>query len=444
MYRFLMIYLLSFSVFAVETGKAPAGLSISFERIDIPTLLDMVYTDILQQSYLVHSDVLARKDLITVRLRAGFPIAQLDGFMRNLLLSYGITVEKKKEYLYFKPLQPTSQTIPLETFFYVPRYRSADYLLNLLKPVLQNYLTVPQDTIADSTGSHAEGIAAGSQVGVNPLAKTAYSTENNDSLILIVPQDKVSELKVLIEQLDVPAKQVHVRAYVYEVTNNKNENSNALQVAMNLLSSKLQINIGALRSSGQTAVLNTGDFDLIFNVFSTDTRFKTVSSPSLFVRSGESAQFVVGTETPVLTGVSNTDKYQAQQVDYRTSGVVFKIKPVILEDTIDLDIHQQVSSFVNTTTGVADSPTLLKREIATRLNIQNRQLIVISGLRENKLQDDNTYFPFTSWSMGSEQSEQTSDIIMFLYCELMDEVNQGQRFALSHNLDDFIISLPDK
>ncbi|EIJ42364.1 type II secretory pathway, component PulD [Beggiatoa alba B18LD] len=424
--RLLLVLFCLYAV-GVNAEEKPNAVSISFERIDIPTLLDMVYTDILHQNYLVHSAVLEKKDLLTVRLRPNFPLSQLDGFMRTLLLSYGITTDKQKDYIYFRPFESDKpELIQLQTLYYVPRFRSADYLLNLLVPVIANYRIQVQQNQVDTLSEKA-GVAV-----------------NSDAIILLLPQNKVAEIQTLLTQLDKPAKQLHVRAYVYEVTNSKTENSNALQLAFNLLSGRLQINVGALRSSGQTVILNTGEFDLLYNVFSSDTRFKTLSSPSLFVRSGESAQFVVGTETPVLSGITNTDNYQSQQVEYRTSGVVFKIKPTVLEETIDLDVTQQISSFTNTTTGVSSSPTLLKREVTTRLNIQNKQLVVMSGLKENKLQDDNTYFPFTSFSMGSEQNEQTSDIVMFLYCELLDEVNQGKYFDNSHNLDEFIISLPDK
>ena len=57
---------------------------------------------------------------------------------------------------------------------------------------------------------------------------------------------------------------------------------------------------------------------------------------------------------------------------------------MIHESSVDLQVFQQMSSFVSTNTGVNNSPTLIKRELKTSLSVADGELIVIGGLTEDK------------------------------------------------------------
>ena len=73
-----------------------------------------------------------------------------------------------------------------------------------------------------------------------------------------------------------------------------------------------------------------------------------------------------------------------QSVEYRSSGVIFDIRPTVREAVVELAISQQLSDFVKTTTGVNNSPTLPKRELKTTVGVQDGDVIVLGGLVENK------------------------------------------------------------
>jgi general secretion pathway protein D len=73
-----------------------------------------------------------------------------------------------------------------------------------------------------------------------------------------------------------------------------------------------------------------------------------------------------------------------QSVDYRQSGVILTVTPDIHESIIDLDISQELSSFVATTTGINNSPTLLKRTVNSRLSIRSGEVVIFAGLNETK------------------------------------------------------------
>lgn len=59
-----------------------------------------------------------------------------------------------------------------------------------------------------------------------------------------------------------------------------------------------------------------------------------------------------------------------------------------------MQINQQLSSFIATTTGVNNSPTLIKREIQTNVGVSDGDLIVLGGLDENRTSNDTSGLPF--------------------------------------------------
>lgn len=113
-----------------------------------------------------------------------------------------------------------------------------------------------------------------------------------------------------------------------------------------------------------------GSIDVLYELFSQDSRFHVVSSPHLRVSSGNEGRFSVGSDVPVLSSVTYKDNTPVQSVEYRSSGVIFTVKPLITQHIISLDVNQQLSNFAKTETGVNNSPTLIKREIATNVKFQ--------------------------------------------------------------------------
>ena len=128
--------------------------------------------------------------------------------------------------------------------------------------------------------------------------------------------------------------------------------------------------------------IKTAGIDAVLSALATDSRFKVVSSPSIRVRSGSSARFSVGQEVPVLGAVSypGSGQQPIQSVEYRPSGVIFELTPQVRDATVDCSLSQQVSNFVNTTTGVNNSPTLIKRELKTDVSLADGDVIVLGDM----------------------------------------------------------------
>jgi len=438
-------------VAVVPNGIPPAGVAISLDKVAIPMFIDLVYTSILDESYVIHDTVLQKKDLVTVRLRPGFSKEDIKRFMVDLLAGYGVRVDGTRGYAYFRPIEDSTPEYR-ETFIYVPRFRSSSYIMSLLAPVFssdsfstkRNVSAAGVSSVNNSSGSNVKSISDSLDIGDKGAGQ--FIDKETDVLVFIGTLFEIDKFKLLVEKIDQPPRQIHVRAYIYEVSHQKNENSNALKTVLNFMNGKFKLSLGSERSTGNIFSVTLPQLGVVFNAFSNDTRFRVLSSPSVFVRSGESSRFVVGTDTPVLTGVNYTERGGAvQSVQYRKSGVIFEVKPKIYQERIDLEISQQTSNFVATTTGVSDSPTLLTREVSTSLTMQSGQLVVIGGLTERKINHDENYLPFSDYLLGSEETQSNSEVLLFLYCELVkDEQMDKNAFVPPVDLNSFILSLPGK
>jgi type II secretory pathway component GspD/PulD (secretin) len=185
----------------------------------------------------------------------------------------------------------------------------------------------------------------------------------------------------------------------------------------NLAGGRLNIGLGSASASGNFLQLKNTALDAIYSALSNDSRFKVVSSPSLRIRSGSSGKFAVGQDVPVLGAVSYpTGAGQAvQSVEYRSSGVIFNIQPTVRDSVIDLDIDQQLSNFVSTTTGVNNSPTLTKRALRTSISMQDGDVVVLGGLTENKDGDSRDGLAFLPRALHSRSKDAArSEILLVL------------------------------
>ena len=446
------IFIILFVTFKVYA--APGDVAISLDKVAIPLFIDLIYTTVLDESYVIHDAILQKKDLVTVRLRPGFSKEDIKRFMVELLAGYGVRVDGARGYAYFRPVEDSAPEYK-ETFIYKPRYRSSSYIISLLSPVFSSdsFSTKRQVgsggvTTAGSSGSAANsgGSSIADKLDIGDQGLGQFVDKETDILVFIGNLFEIDKFKMLVDKVDTPPRQIHVRAYIYEVSHRKNENSNALKTVLNFMNGKFGLSLGSERSTGNIFSVTLPQLEIVFNAFSNDTRFRVLSSPSVFVRSGETSRFVVGTDTPVLSGVSYPDRGGAvQSVQYRKSGVIFEVKPKIYQERIDLDISQQTSNFVATTTGVSDSPTLLTREVSTSLTMQSGQLVVIGGLTERKINHDENYLPFTEYLLGSEETQSNSEVLLFLYCKLVkDDQLDKNAFSPPADLNSFILSLTGK
>ncbi len=98
----------------------------------------------------------------------------------------------------------------------------------------------------------------------------------------------------------------------------------------------------------------------------------------------------------------------------RWSGVIFTITPQVRQAVVDLTIDQQLSDFVQTTTGVNGSPTLTKRQLTTNVQMRNAEVLILDGLTEEKTSETQTGLSFLPSIFRSRVTESSKSEILLV------------------------------
>ncbi len=217
--------------------------------------------------------------------------------------------------------------------------------------------------------------------------------------------NQFAQLRMLLETLDVPPRQVLVEVMIAEVTLN-DETRVGLEWFFNQSMSDGVLNGGTEGGLGlEAAGLNLDfvgtDLRAAFNAFASNNRVNVLSRPRLVARSGVEARIQVGTDVPIITSQraagsqSGGDTDVLQTVQYRQTGVILNIRPIVYGDgRIDLEISQEVSSQQNNAGSSIGSPLILNRSVSTQLSLADGATAVLGGLIDNSYTKGNAGVPF--------------------------------------------------
>lgn len=426
--------LLVVSMFA--QAQTQQQIAVNFDKVSVIALLNFVYGDILKKNFAIHPAIVDNQKTVTVHFQSDLTEANLNTFISDLLDGIDIQVHKKKGYYFIspKPAETPIEELPpeLNLFFYRSKYRPVSQIIEMTSSLFKvghftgqrmirneqpQGITVlgiqPQQQPA--TAQPLQQLPKPTQASAPTSAQSLIDKTEHDAFIFQGTEKEIVMLQKLLEQIDVPFPEVFVRGMVYEVTTG-DKTTNAFSLALSILSGKIGINIGATATAPNSITISSGSIDAVLGALSSDKRFQSVSSPSLRVKSGSSARFSVGSDVPVL-GQAQLDRLGnvVQSVEYKPSGVIFSVQPQIRDAIIDLSISQQLSTFVATTTGVNNSPTLIKREISTTIGAASGDLIILGGLDEDKTSNDNTGLSFLpAWTRSSGHDSTRSQILLVL------------------------------
>jgi general secretion pathway protein D len=428
---------------AVHAQPAPRGLAadnapdrlpvvIDLQGVSLAQVVHLVYKEISPASYVLAPDLVADQRAVSLRW-SGMP-RQLPGFLSTWLDTLGYSTADKAGTLFMSkatPAEPEKEIEePKDTMIYWPRFQSAGALRELAAGVVapdgfSSHRGLPAAPAAPQTGMSqgmgamgASGRSGGSPAPVQAAPGSALSVMDRDDRMLIFrgTQKDRAKLTAFLDQVDRAAEVISVQGAIYEVATSKTEGS-AFHLAANILRGKfgLTASLGT-RPGGDAFGIKVGGLEAVMGALKTDTRFKVLSAPRLAVRSGGTARLVVGQEVPTAGAVStNGQGGTLQSVEYRQSGIIFDLAPQVFRDAVRLTLSQQVSSFVRTDTGVNNSPTLLKREAKTDLDVFGDEVVVIGGLVDTKQSSGASGLPFLpGWMASKSEDSSGSELLVLL------------------------------
>lgn len=336
---------------------------------DIPAsdLVGLLYREIFQKPFVTSPQVQANRSVVSVHIAGTQEHAVSQA--RDYLAALGFAIVDGKDVDRVElPSAPVAEPKPepvYEAYFYTPKWRTSGDLAASLTSLF------PEARFSGSAKG-GEGSAAG----------------QSDKLVAHATVEILAKVRSLVPKLDTPVADLVIKAAVYEVGTDTNDGS-GFQMALSLLEGQLQV--GNMPSAGVPLLGSFVSFkstaiEAVMQALAKDSRFHLETAPSVRARSGSPTKLSVGESVPVLGSISYPEggSTPVQSVDYRDAGVIFSVLPLVQEKVITIDLSQEISDFVKTTTGVNNTPTLTRRSLDTTLSLEDGDVIMLGGLTKTK------------------------------------------------------------
>ncbi|KQO77905.1 type II secretion system protein GspD [Methylobacterium sp. Leaf90] len=257
----------------------------------------------------------------------------------------------------------------------------------------------------------------GGAYGARRDAIGVVADEANNSLVISATRNQYDKILRILGRLDAMPTQVLLETVIAEVTLNnelqfgvqwflKNSGSrfNLAQadtnrsVAQGTSGTDALIKAAARGVPGFNYLLNASDFNVVLNALQGVTRVNVISSPNITVLDNRTAKLQVGDQVPIVRQ-SGQSAFAAgapilNQIEMKDTGVILSVTPRVNKNgLVVLDINQEVSDVVKTTTSEINSPTIRQRRVATSVAVNDGHSLAIGGMVQEKAQITNESVP---------------------------------------------------
>lgn len=234
-----------------------------------------------------------------------------------------------------------------------------------------------------------------------------------NALIVTAPPSVMETMRSVIAELDTRRTQVLVEAIIVEVSEDISrdlgikwqtnlETDDAVFGSVSALPSVISDGItvtGGVASAGTGLALGYfkgSELRGLIRALEGNSQANILSTPSIVALDNEQAEILVGSNVPFVTGSIQRagDINPFQTIQRQDIGITLKIKPRINNsNSLTLEIEQKVESIGQTDARTADIITN-KRELKTRVLIENDDVLVLGGLMSDEVSENESKVPF--------------------------------------------------
>ncbi|MEX3012087.1 type II secretion system secretin GspD [Hoeflea sp. TYP-13] len=326
-------------------------------------------------------------------------------FIPNERLNAILVITSRPKYLgraatWIDKLDAQAQTNEDQLFVYHIQNRPAPELAEILRAILSQENTdvsqsenpvAPQLTAGEvaTAGFQPEGQDSGSYGGdgVRPRTSVVADVENN-ALLISTSAREFKRIENILRQLDILPTQVLLEAVIAEVTL---DDELKLGVRWFYENGGFELGLSDLASGfvgaafpGFSWTYASSDLKVTLNALASITDVNIISSPTIMARNNQKAVLQVGDEVPIVTqqatDITNPGAV-INSVEMRDTGIILTVVPRVNKSgRVMLDIEQEVSTVVKTTTSGIDSPTIRQRKITTQVTVHDGESLALGGL----------------------------------------------------------------
>ncbi len=354
-------------------------------------------------------------------------------------------------------------------FYYMVKNTQAKEIVQTISGVqngASNTRRPSRDAIDGSQGGAAAGAAATSPAGGDgDMARGKLSLdEPRNAIIYQGSATDWGRILPLIQQMDRAPRQVMVEVTVAEVTLTNDQEFGISWLARNSDLGKFNGNIssGTLATgtggAGLSYILDIGgQARASLKALASQDRISVLSTPRVMVKSGEEASFDVGTEVPTVSSQATTNISTGgnsgiiQTVQYRKTGILLNIKPVVYsDDRVDIELRQEVSEALPVgADSIANSPAIFNRSYSTSLSLKDGSASLIAGLMSQRNTAGNSGVPFLkdvpllgNLFKTQKQGKSKTELVLMIVPYIIETDTQAEELTRSLSQRFQLLELP--
>ena len=267
----------------------------------------------------------------------------------------------------------------------------------------QNLARALNNNEADPTAADPmEGPPSSTGSVDEPPLKIVADDTKNSLLIMANDRDYQRVLRV-IQGLDVVASQVLIEAVIAEVTlNDQLQYGVQWQLTKNGTPTASFSNAvtGGVAAAfpGFNYAVNAASIAATLSALNALTHVNVISTPSLMVLDNKTARLQIGDQVPITTQTATStvtaNTAIVNSITMQDTGVILSVTPRINESgRVQLEIEQEVSAVVKTTTSNIDSPTIQQRRVKTTVVVNDGEVLALGGMIQEQATKTSNQLP---------------------------------------------------
>lgn len=348
----------------------------------------------------------------------GGPGAKLVRFVANKRLNAVLVITSRPAYLaraasWIAKLDRLAETSETQLFVYQVQNRPSKELAAVLSSVLKINVDVSASREAGANVSPDMmpvaltdeqnaalpdlsarfGDASAAEIADSPTPTKVVADTENNALLIQTTQRDYRRIEQILERIDVLPTQVMLEAVIAEVTLNDElkfglrwffENG-----GFNVTLSDVASGFTGASFPGFALSYAADNIQVTLNALSSITDVNVISAPTVMALNNQKAVLQVGDQVPIVTqqsaGTITENAPIINSVMLKDTGIILSVLPRVNNaGRVTLDIEQEVSTVVKTTTSGIDSPTIQQRKITTRVLVNDGETLALGGLIQER------------------------------------------------------------
>ena len=266
----------------------------------------------------------------------------------------------------------------------------------------------------------------------------------NNAVLIIATPSQYERMREVLDEVDSLPNQVMLEATIAEITLN-----DELSFGMRWYFGNAQ-NRGTFTDVAAGSIVSSfpgfsyffsgvPDVKVVLNALSNLTRVNVLSSPTLMVLDNRTATLQVGDQVPVITqranGVTSPDAPMVNTIEMKDTGVILTVTPRVNDSgRVTLEVKQEVSDVIETTSSGIDSPTIRQRKVMTTVAVNDGETLALGGLIQERNSTAKTKMPLladipllgTAFRSKTSATERT-ELVIFIRPKVTRNLGEARR-----------------